>query len=169
MLRFVKNLWLSESAIMKKITGFYLLFILALLMTACGASPQPSAMPEATPSSPAEEIVLTWHREGGIAGFCDNLSVSNTGTVVASTCKGNRDEEIGRSQLTPEQLEKLETWVENYASFHYQQKDAATADAMSLQIAFTGKSDRPATEQEKKAMLDWMNALFSSVAIAPTS
>jgi hypothetical protein len=154
---------------MKNITGFPLLTLIAFFLAACAAQPQPPAMPEPTQSNPAGEIAITWHREGGIAGFCDNLTVSTTGIVIASSCKGNRTEEIGRSQLTPEQLKKMEAWVDSYESFDFQHKDAATADAMILKLVFTGKTDRPASNSEKQAILDFMSDLFSSLALAPTS
>src|SRR5690349_8826421 len=86
-------------------------FTLALLlMTACGspaatAQPVPS-LPAGTPSAiptgtatapaptgndapipfPADTAVLTWHREGGIAGFCDDLTVYADGSFTVANC-----------------------------------------------------------------------------------
>lgn len=97
-------------------------------------------------------LALVWHREGGIAGFCDDLSVYVTGVAYGSDCRGNTIQNLGSRRLTADELAEFYTWVDTLASFQETQKDPATADAMSIGIMLAGRGQQAATQQDKDAI-----------------
>jgi hypothetical protein len=109
-------------------------------------------------------LIFAWHREGGIAGFCDDLTVYVTGVAYATSCRGGAPQDLGRLQLDPTQLETVYGWVDQLQSFEYEQSDPATADAMTTQLIFSGAGSQEATEDEQAAILAFAEALFAEGA-----
>ncbi|MCA9865983.1 MAG: hypothetical protein KIS95_10690 [Anaerolineae bacterium] len=122
-----------------------------------------------TEPGPTEEIIkgdeegleavrggLEWRREGGIAGFCDVVTVL-AGTATVSNCATDPPQVVGEITLTNEQSQLMLTWLEEVASFEHEQSDGAVADSMSIVLTFEGQGDNEATadvmaEMEKLAM-----------------
>jgi hypothetical protein len=86
----------------------------------------------------ARNLSIVWHREGGIAGFCDDLTIHMTGNANATSCAGTQPQELGQYLLNPEELQQVYTWVDTLKSFQAEQKDNATADAMTTQLSLNG-------------------------------
>ena len=63
-----------------------------------------------------DEIALVWHREGGIAGFCDDLSVTTAGAVTGSSCKSNQPQGAMRSSLDASRQAQLQAWLTQFGS-----------------------------------------------------
>jgi hypothetical protein len=97
-------------------------------------------------------MIFTYHREGGIAGFCDDVTVTVTGVAHATSCAGNEPQELGRVRLDANQLATAFNWVDTLQSFEYEHTDPATADAMTIRIVFSGTGNTEATEEDRKAM-----------------
>jgi hypothetical protein len=106
------------------------------------------------------EPVLTWHREGGIAGFCDDLLVYASGDAQAGTCKGGTAKPLAQARLQPEDRAKLEEWANRLASFEYVQTDPAKADAMTIRVIFTGRGKAAATDADKQEIQAWAAQVF---------
>lgn len=100
-------------------------------------------------------LALTWHREGGFAGFCDDLAVYSVGNGLPSTCQTEPPTTLGKRWLAAGQTDQLFGWIDALASFEYGKKDPATADAMTVQLVFAGIGAGSATEQDQQAMLDF--------------
>ncbi|MEZ4634258.1 MAG: hypothetical protein R2856_04645 [Caldilineaceae bacterium] len=82
-------------------------------------------------TSAAAYLVLTWHREGGIAGFCDDLAIYTTGQAVATSCSGVASD----IALSDAQLGQLYAWLDTLQSFEVKQNDpAGAADAMQITL-----------------------------------
>ena len=79
-------------------------------------------------------LALTWHREGGFAGFCDDLAVYGVGNGLPSTCQTEPPTNLGKRWLAAGQTDQLFNWIDTLASFEYGKKDPATADAMTVQL-----------------------------------
>jgi hypothetical protein len=103
----------------------------------------------------ATGLILTWHREGGIAGFCDDLTIYATGYAYASDCKGSVIDLLGSRRLTADELDKLYGWYDRLQSFRHEQKDAAAADAMTIRILFNGQGQDAATGQDYAAINEY--------------
>lgn len=110
-------------------------------------------------------LALAWHREGGFAGFCDDVAAYVTGKVYLSSCRGAQPDELVRFWLNAEQLETLYGWIDAFAPFEYKQSDPAQTDQMTVTLVFAGEGDTEATEPEQAAIVDFAQNLFNEGAV----
>jgi hypothetical protein len=109
-------------------------------------------------------LALAWHREGGIAGFCDDLTVYVTGHVFAASCKVQPPEPVGQRLLTADELAQLYMWVDTYAQFEMEQRDDAVADAMTTTLVFAGAGEQVADEATQQAIAGFAAELFAELS-----
>lgn len=107
-------------------------------------------------SARAATVALTWHREGGIAGFCDDMQVFLSGEVFGSTCGG----EYRLGKLTAEELQELHEWAKSFGNVVVESKDEAVADAMRLGLIFNGLGTAQPSDADKTAMFNWAQAVY---------
>jgi hypothetical protein len=106
-------------------------------------------------------LAFTWHRAGGIAGFCDDLTVSLSGFAYPSRCAGGRAGALSRVRLSADQLHQLYAWVDRLQSFNLDQSDPPTAaDGMSQRLAFSGAGSQSAAQADRDAILIFASQLF---------
>lgn len=105
-------------------------------------------------------LALAWHREGGIAGFCDDLTIYVTGEAIASSCKGQQPHTLGQAFLDARQLEQVFTWVDTFQVTEIQIADPAMADAMLTRLLLNGQGNKQMSEKEKQAILDFAASLY---------
>jgi hypothetical protein len=110
---------------------------------------------EAGRAGAAWGLALVWHREGGIAGFCDDLTVYLTGVAQASSCKLEEPAIPERIILNADKLERLYDWVDSLSSFVYEQTDPGTADSITIYIEFVGTGEGAAIDEVRQAILDF--------------
>lgn len=111
-------------------------------------------------STADQGLALAWHREGGIAGFCDDLLVYAYGKVQATNCKSS-PADARTLQLDAAQLDQLFQWLDAYLPIQEYQTDPATADAMTRELVLNGTGSRAASEEEKQALIDFAFALYA--------
>lgn len=106
-------------------------------------------------------IALTWHREGGLAGFCDNLVVYLAGEVLASTCAGD----LTRGNLTVDELAQLHQWVAALRPVVLDRSDAppGSADAMTIELTLNGVGAVETAEADQQALTTWAQAVYVRV------
>ncbi len=107
--------------------------------------------------------VLIWHREGGIAGFCDDLTITAAGAVNISSCKGSLAQSPIQTTLDSAQLAQLQTWLAQWAPLDYRMKDPAQADAMLQTLTFKGQGQAKAGDADIGALLGWVNQLHATL------
>jgi hypothetical protein len=120
---------------MKNLFPFALVFLLA----GCLAAPVPVILPTA---ALAAGPVLTYSREGGFVGYCDELEVYADGRAAVSDCRGFS----GEVWLSGSQRERLEAWLGQYAAFEQARSDGAVADGMTIRLRFAGQGSQAYTE-----------------------
>ena len=99
-------------------------------------TPAPIPMDIDTPIPfPANTPILTWQRTGGIAGFCDDVTVFANGDYTVKDCKTSSTQ---TGQLSAAQLTQLTHFVNKVQSFENETGDPAVADSMSVKITFKG-------------------------------
>ncbi|CUS05772.1 exported protein of unknown function [Candidatus Promineifilum breve] len=89
---------------------------------------------------------FVYRREGGIAGFCDVVTVL-AGTATIGSCATEPPSILGEVTLTADQSQQVLTWLEELRTFEHENADAATADAMSISIVFNGEGDNEPTDE----------------------
>jgi hypothetical protein len=94
-------------------------------------------------------LAFGWHRQGGIAGFCDDLAVYRTGIVVPTSCRPGASR-VAESWMTSNELEQLYAWIDAYKPFELTEGDQATADSMQVHLVFygDGQNDASAADQQ---------------------
>ena len=89
-------------------------------------------------------VLMRWKREGGIAGFCDLLTVYLSGEVHRSSCKsGEYVEERVSNILSEAEIAKLEEWVQEYGTVNIDASDPkGVSDRMVVTLEFFGLGDQ---------------------------
>lgn len=138
------------------------MFVALLLLSACATTLAGTPEPGDVDAKPGP--VLVWHREGGIAGFCDDLTLFADGSYTAGTCKGATQQ----GTLTSEQQALLEDWVTRWGPFAVDETDPAVADAMTVQLSFTGEGADVATEADRVALQAFASEIHAgAVMVGP--
>lgn len=108
-------------------------------------------------------LALSWHREGGIAGFCDDLIIYRSGAAQASTCRGSA-RLLGAGYLSASQLDQLFAWLDGLKSFSQKSTDPAKADAMTIQLLLNGTGINTASEVQQQAMQLLAQDVFAAIS-----
>jgi hypothetical protein len=107
--------------------------------------------------------VLTWHREGGIAGFCDDLAIDVYGMVDAAPCAGGPSGTAAHGPLDADGQALLQGWLGQYRTFEVEQIDGAPADAMTISLTFAGIGKEEPGEMEKRAILEFAAEIYAAL------
>jgi hypothetical protein len=113
-------------------------------------------------------ILMKWKREGGIAGFCDVLTVFLSGEVHRSSCKSGEYVEERLSDLVSEaEIAKLDEWVQEYGTVTIDASDPkGVSDRMVVTLEFRGLgSQESISSANEKELLEFAQSLSQS---APT-
>jgi len=104
--------------------------------------------------------VLKWSREGGFAGFCDELTISTSGEARASSCRAGAG---GTRALSPEDRKKLDGWRDAFANVAWSSSDAGAADGMTIKLTLAGRGRVQPTTEQRQQILDWVQKLFGEL------
>lgn len=135
-------------------------FALLLVATSC-------AILQFQPGQGTEESISTddqlfhWHREGGIAGFCDDVTIVSMTTASVSSCRARPPAFFADVQLTADEQAALSEWLATYDTDTYEQADPATADAMVIAIQIYGEGSATPNEAAWQQMDRFAQALVS--------
>lgn len=87
-----------------------------------------------------------WQREGGIAGFCDIVTVLAETATIAS-CFGDPPRIVAELTLTAAQSRRMMTWIEDLRTFEREQSDGPVADGMTIRLIFEGEGSAEPTDE----------------------
>jgi hypothetical protein len=106
-------------------------------------------------------LVLTWEREGGIAGFCDSLAVFRSGEIEGGDCKlGSGAAREGL--LTAEERAQLEALLAEYGSVVVDDSSPPdVSDGMSVRLVLYGQGTAQPDEGEAQAITAWAQDLHN--------
>ncbi len=105
---------------------------------------------------------FTWRREGGIAGFCDTLTIYRSGWAVSVSCKAGGTKVVEPYRLSPNELEQLYGWLDTLAPFNYETKDSAKADAMLVQLYWLGSGLDQATPAQQEEIAGFAGQVYAN-------
>jgi hypothetical protein len=100
-------------------------------------------------------VALTWSRSGGIAGFCDSLTIYLSGEVQSSNCKKNDMVEKSVSELlSPAEIATMNEWISKYGEISIDASDPkGVADAMSIKLTMHGTGTQQQMVQASQQLL----------------
>ncbi len=124
---------------------FSMLLILAFALAACAPGVATEVVPPSDSPTPTTEIsVLVWERSGGFAGFCDKVTVQESGSATVFNCKGEVETTFA---LTESQRAQLTDWMSTYQPIDFTQSDPAVADAMTISLVLAGNGAQQADNE----------------------
>lgn len=112
-------------------------------------------------------VLLTWTREGGIAGFCDHLTVYLSGEVHKTSCKSDQPvEERLSGVLSEEEISNLDEWVESYGDVNIDASDPkGVSDRMVVTLEFTGLGTQETISAANQTeLLDSAQSLYQKLS-----
>jgi hypothetical protein len=112
-------------------------------------------------------ILLTWKREGGIAGFCDYLTVYLSGEVHRSSCKdGKYVEGLLIDVLSKAEMTNLNEWVETYGNVTIDASDPkGVSDRMVVILELMGQGNqKTVSEANEKELLEFAQSLSQALS-----
>jgi len=111
---------------------------------------------------------LSWHREGGVAGYCDSLVIDVLGQATAYSCQGQPFTAIGTQQLKPETRQQISQWLADFQPFSLAQSDTPN-DGVMVNLDFQGLGTADASTAEQQAMADLAAEIFNQLAVETTA
>lgn len=104
---------------------------------------------------------LALHREGGLAGICEDFEITVSGEVFISSCRGATPERLAYGRLTMEELTQLYALLDSTAFFEWSDPTAIAYDGLAQELAFMGRGAAAGGEGELQALLDLVSALHT--------
>lgn len=111
-------------------------------------------------------MALVWKREGGIAGFCDALTVFRSGEVFASKCGSQAEGSMGTfaTLLTAREAQQFQSWVTEFEETQLDASDPkGVADRMVVTIDIFGVGNATPTESEQQELFNFAQDLYQKL------
>jgi hypothetical protein len=111
-------------------------------------------------------LAMVWRREGGIAGFCDILTVFLSGEVYASSCKAQDGSVMSTFSelLSAREQEQFNDWIAEFGEAKLDASDPkGVADRMVVTLDFYGIGDEPPSQEEQQALFGFAQTLYPKV------
>jgi len=111
-------------------------------------------------------LALTWKREGGIAGFCDSLTVFLSGEVYGNQCKSQPNGTMGTfaSLLSSAEKDQFAAWIDEYDSVTLDASDPkGVADGMTNIVILYGLGGGKPKEPIEGEIFAWVQELFQKL------
>ncbi|MFQ5595488.1 MAG: hypothetical protein ACE5HA_15175 [Anaerolineae bacterium] len=147
----------------------YILLLAGILLitvtSGCGSSPkvERGKSPASVLPTPGL-VVVEFHRQGGMAGLCDDVTVHADGIIEYHTC----GQPTHTATLTQSEQIDLAGWVSKLRGFTFRQEDnPGGPDNLVREMKFIGQGSTPATDEQKQKMLDWLEVIYSELAQQP--
>jgi hypothetical protein len=111
-------------------------------------------------------LALTWRREGGIAGFCDSLTVFLSGEIYGNQCKLQPNGTMGTfaTVLSEEERQQFDAWVKEFREVNLDASDPkGVSDRMEVKLEFYGMGQDSLAESDEQALILWAQNIFQKL------
>ena len=111
-------------------------------------------------------LALIWKREGGIAGFCDTLTVFRSGEVYASQCRPQAEGKMGTfaDLLSSQEKKQFNTWISRFAEADLDASDPkGVSDRMVVTLKFFGTGSKSPTKSEQQTLFQFAQDLYQEL------
>ena len=112
-------------------------------------------------------LALTWSRDGGIAGFCDKLTVYLSGEAYGSNCRSTQPEATMKpfvELLTAREQKTFFAWVKEYGQVSLDILDPVmAADRMVVTLEFSGVGGDQPPPEEEQAMVEFAQSMYANL------
>ena len=111
-------------------------------------------------------LALQYRREGGIAGFCEHLTVYASGELAGLNCVTNSSRKIGSlvNLLSNEERQQFYTLLRQYGMVSIDLSDPANAsDGMTRKVDFFGFGTGQPREAAQQGIYQWAESLYQKL------
>jgi len=111
-------------------------------------------------------LALTWKREGGIAGFCDRLTVFLSGEIYGSQCKSQPEGTTSTfvNLLSVSEQKQFNTWMTKFGEVHVDASDPkGVSDRMEVTLDLYGQGSSKPNTTEQQAVIAWAQSVFQKL------
>jgi hypothetical protein len=132
-----------------------------IILDAAGKQVEYHTNEDGTVILPATEA-LTWSRSGGIAGFCDSLTIYLSGEVRGTNCNTSQPVVKRLSELlSAEEIATLNEWISRYGLVEIDASDPeGVSDRMTINLKLTGTGTEQLTDPAiQQVLLQFVQSL----------
>lgn len=111
-------------------------------------------------------LALVWKRAGGIAGFCDTLTVFLSGEVFAGQCRAQAEGRMGTfaELLSAQELAQFNDWIAEFAETNLDASDPkGVADRMEVTLKLFGTGSKPPAQADQQELFQFAQELYQEV------
>jgi len=112
-------------------------------------------------------LAMVWKREGGIAGFCDSMTVFRSGEVYANQCKPKAEGRMGTfaDLLSSSQQKQFMDWMTQFDEAKLDASDpAGVADQMVVTLELFGAGSKQVTKSDQQALFGFAQNLYQKLS-----
>lgn len=111
-------------------------------------------------------LALTWKREGGIAGFCDSMTIFLSGEVYGNQCRSEPDGTMDTfaNLFSAADRKQFDVWAKQFGEVTLDASDPkGVSDRMEVILALSGLgTDKPNAAQQQ-VLFTWAQKLFQKL------
>ena len=111
-------------------------------------------------------LALTWSREGGIAGFCDSMTVFLSGEIYGNQCKSQPNGTMGTFAVLLSKGERgqFDGWIKKFGQANLDASDPkGVSDAMTVKLDFYGIGKGSPNKSDQQALMSWAQDVFQKL------
>ncbi|MCI0556529.1 MAG: hypothetical protein L0287_36770 [Anaerolineae bacterium] len=109
-------------------------------------------------------LALVWTREGGIAGFCNRMTVFLSGEIYASDCRSEQPEgtmHLFADVLSATEQQEFFEWIQELEQSSLDASDPeGVSDRMLVTLEFFGIGESSPTRAERQALFEFAQNLY---------
>jgi uncharacterized lipoprotein YmbA len=111
-------------------------------------------------------LALTWTREGGIAGFCDHMTVFLSGEVYGNQCRSEPDGAMRTfaELLSAKEQQQFFAWFKKFGQVDLDASDpVGVSDRMEVTLSLNGSGKAMPGKPDQQALFLWAQNLFQKL------
>ena len=111
-------------------------------------------------------FALIWTREGGIAGFCDRLTMFLSGEIYGMNCRSQPKEMASNfaTLFSAQDQKQFNAWFLKYGEINLDVSDPeGVSDRMMNTLVFYGNGSGKANKADEQALLEWVQSLYQKL------
>ena len=111
-------------------------------------------------------LAITWKREGGIAGFCDSMTVFLSGEIYGNQCRSEPDGTMDTfaNLFSASDRKQFDAWMTQFGEVTLDASDPkGVSDRMEVTLVLSGLgSGKPGTA-EQQVLFTWAQRMFQKL------
>ena len=111
-------------------------------------------------------LALTWKRDGGIAGFCDSMTIFLSGEVYGNQCrsKPNGTMDTFANLFSVAERKQFDVWTKQFGEVVLDASDPkGVSDRMEVTLVLSGLGTSEPSAAEQKLLFTWAQKLFQKL------